>query len=256
MLWAIDVGNTHTVVGLWDGQCWTAVWRRSTNPSETEDELAASLGGLCALTGIPFEARSVVCASVVPDANVVWERFSARWLRCEVKFLRSGRDVGLSVLYEPPNAVGADRIANALAALALTEPPVIIVDFGTATTFDVVDSDGAYAGGAIMPGVEVSTEALVGRTAKLPRIELVAPKQALGRNTTESLQSGIVLGYAGGIEAVAKRLAQEVEGKPTILATGGLGALFLDLCPSIEWHEPNLTLDGLRLAMPHLLANP
>ncbi len=254
MLWAIDVGNTHTVVGLWDGRQWAAVWRRSTNASDTEDEFAASFGGLCGLTGLPFAAESVVCASVVPDANACWERFAARWLGCQARFLRSGDDVGLRVLYQPPSAVGADRIANALAALAMGKPPIIVVDFGTATTFDVVDADGAYAGGSIMPGVEVSTDALVGRTAKLPRIELVAPAQALGRTTTESLQSGIVLGYAGGIEAVATRLCREIGGGATILATGGLGALFMDLCPSIERYEPNLTLDGLRLALPHLEA--
>ena len=215
--------------------------------------MAASLGGLCSLAGLPFAAEHVVCASVVPDVNVVWERFASRWLRCNALFLRSGDQVGLRVLYQPPTAVGADRIANALAALAIEKPPIIVVDFGTATTFDAIDADGSYAGGAIMPGVEVSTSALIGRTAKLPRIELVAPKRALGTTTTESLQSGIVLGYAGGIEAVSNRLAAELGGNVTTLATGGLGSLFIGLCPSIARHEPNLTLDGLRLALPHLL---
>lgn len=253
MLWAIDVGNTHTVVGLWDGSAWRAVWRRSTDLESTEDELAAWLKALCELEGLEMRASGVVCASVVPGARSAVDRLARRWLHTTALFLDRGSQVGLKVLYDPPHAVGADRLANALGALDRFAPPIVVVDFGTATTFDAIDRNGAYVGGAILTGIEVSSQALVARTAKLPQIELVAPDRAIGRTTVESLQSGIVLGYAGAIEALAGRMSDELEGA-RVLATGGLGGLFVGLCAAIESYEPNLTLDGLRIAYDRLVA--
>ncbi len=247
MLWAIDVGNTHTVVGVHDGS-WRAVWRLSSSSSRTEDELASLLRGLCELANVSFEAEGIIVASVVPAVNHAIEHLGRKWLHVPVKFLRSGRQVGLPVSYEPPEAVGADRIANALAAIQRYSAPVVVVDFGTATTFDCVGADGAYRGGSILPGLSLSVEALLSKTAKLPQFELEVPERAVGRNTIESLQSGVMYGYAGAIDSLARRVKAELGGPTRVVATGGLGAVFKDLCEEIEAYEPNLTLDGLRLA--------
>lgn len=253
MLLAIDVGNTHSVFGLRDGGRWTHVWRRSTNVECTEDELAGWLAQLCASASVPFHADAVVCASVVPQANDAIERLAREWFHVEPMFVRTNPKLGLEVRYDPPHAVGADRLANALGALAKYAPPLVVVDFGTATTFDAISADGAYVGGAILPGVMISTEALVSRTAKLPQVEFKAPERSVGRTTTESLQSGIVLGYAGAIDALAGRICTEL-GATTVIATGGLGGLFLGVCETIQAYEPELTLDGLAIAFERLSA--
>lgn len=247
MLWAIDVGNTNTVVGVWDDGSWRAVWRLNTHSEETEDELAVKLKGFADLSGIRFEAAAVAIASVVPRMDHDLERLAGKWLKAPVFFLRTGDQVGLPVRYNPPAAVGADRIANAVGALAIAAPPIVVVDFGTATTFDAISGNGEYVGGAILPGVTVSIEALFSRTAKLPQIPLEAPAQAIGETTVHAIQSGVMLGYAGAIDALADRMSRELGGKPTVLVTGGLGGLFIDLCKNLHRYEPNLTLDGLRL---------
>lgn len=252
MLLAIDVGNTHSVFGVWSGTEWVAVWRRGTNPAATEDQLAVWLRGAFDLSGIEYEVKGVICASVVPPANDALARLSRRWFGLEAFFIHGGADLGLEVRYEPPSAVGADRLANALAVLALHRPPIIVVDFGTATTFDAIAADGAYEGGAILPGVAIAGEALINRAAQLPQVELVAPKNALGRNTVESLQSGIMHGYSGAIDHLAREISKELGGGATVVATGGLGRLFVDICPAIQHYEPNLTLDGLRIAYERL----
>lgn len=248
MLWAIDVGNTHTVFGLHDGSDWRAVWRVTTRGTGTEDELAGTLKTLCNLEHVPFAAEGVIVGSVVPAVNDTLTRLARKWLGQEARFLRTGEEVGLPVEYQPPTAVGADRIANALGALALVPPPVVVVDFGTATTFDVINARGAYQGGSILPGPLVSMEALFSHTAKLPQIQLLPPAHAIGQTTVEALQSGIVLGYAGAIDAVAERILSELGGDVPVLVTGGLGAQFMDLCSSLDRYEPHLTLEGLRLA--------
>lgn len=248
MLLAIDVGNTQTVYGLWDGHAWRAAWRRSTSADDTEDQLAAWLKSMFELAGIPFRVTAAISGSVVPQLRASLQRLADEWLGVPMVFLDKGSDVGLQVDYNPPTAVGADRLCNALGALALYPPPLIVVDFGTATTFDAIDRDGHYAGGAILPGIQVSTEALVGRTAKLPMIDLVAPETAIGKTTTHALQSGIVLGYADAIDGLTSRINQELGGGCTVLATGGLGGMFVDWCVSIDEYQPLLTLDGLRIA--------
>ena len=247
MLLAIDVGNTHTVFGLAKGGEWVAVWRRATDVSATEDELAVWLRGLRELSGISEDVDAVVCASVVPSANDAVERLSRVWLGCKPLFLSARDELRLPILYSPASAVGADRIANALGALARYEPPLVVVDFGTATTFDAISAAGEYLGGAILPGIETSSKALFDKAAKLPPVEYVAPEHAIGRNTVESLQSGIVLGYAGAIDSLAYRVSEELGGA-TVLATGGLSGLFMGVCHRLQHHEPNLTLDGLAIA--------
>lgn len=252
MLWAIDVGNTHLVVGVHDGTAWRATWRLASALESTEDDFAARLSSLAGLTGLTMCATGVIVASVVPSVDETLRRFGKRWLKSDVVFLRSGDQVGLEVTYDPPRAVGADRIANALGALKLVNPPVVVVDFGTATTFDAIDASGAYIGGAILPGVELAMLALAGRTAKLPKVELSAPAQAIGRTTAESLQSGLMLGYAGAIDALAEKFTQELGNDPVLIATGGLSGHFMSLCKMLHRHEPLLTLDGLRLAWDRL----
>ncbi|MBA4292897.1 pantothenate kinase [bacterium] len=253
MLWAIDIGNTQTNVGVHDGNQWVVSWRHETYAARTEDEIAGMLLPLAELVGLKFsDCRVAVFASVVPPVDTNWQRFCEKYLGVAARFLRNGAQVGMQVTYDPPHAVGADRIANALGALARFEPPIVVVDFGTATTFDCVDATGAYAGGAIMPGIVVSLDSLVGRTAKLPAVALDAPERAVGRNTVESLQSGVVLGYADAIDGLARRIKSELGESTTILATGGLGRIFVDLCEMIDEYDPVLTLEGLRLAADQL----
>lgn len=258
MLLAIDVGNTHTVYGVHDGTEWRNVWRRMTNPDDTEDQIAGWLSSLFRLSELKFHVEHAICASVVPSLNLTLSLLCERWLKTELVFLRTGESVGLKVIYEPKTSVGADRLANALGALQKYEPPLIVVDFGTGTNFDVVDRDGSYIGGAIMPGVLVGSEALFRRAAKLPHvngIDLVAPQRAIGKSTVESLQSGIVLGYASAIDGLVTRMASELECDCRVVSTGGLGSMFLGVCQTIEAFEPYLTLDGLRVAHSRLASS-
>jgi type III pantothenate kinase len=250
MLLAIDIGNTQTVFGLETGGKWTT-WRLQTDHHATEDEMAAKLRALFDLSELEFRADAAICASVVPPLNNSVARLCSKWLGLDCLFLKHDSRLGLDVTYQPPTAVGADRLANALGALERFKPPIIVVDFGTATTFDAIDAGGTYIGGAILPGVMVSTEALVGHTAKLPQIEFKTPDRVIGRTTIESLQSGIVLGYAGAIDSLARRMTAELGGAK-VISTGGLGSMFLGICETIESHEPNLTLEGLSLAWARL----
>ncbi|HJP82403.1 MAG TPA: type III pantothenate kinase [Fimbriimonadaceae bacterium] len=248
MLLVIDAGNTQTVYGVWDGSRWLATWRRNTDGAETEDELAVWLRGLFELANLPFQVDRVVAATVVPAIQSSIKRLSEKWMHAPVAFLETGAQVGLKVEYEPASAVGPDRLANAMGAASRYGAPAIVVDFGTATTFDAIKSDATYAGGAILPGIEVASSALVGRTSRLPRFDLKAPERAIGKTTVESLQSGLMLGYAGAIDYLAARIKQELGGVAKVVSTGGLGSVFLDLCESIETYDKTLTLDGLVIA--------
>jgi type III pantothenate kinase len=248
MLLAIDVGNTHTVFGLWDGSSWVATWRRTTYIRSTEDELAAWLRSMFRLAGIEMKIDSAICGSVVMAADAALEKMCVRWLGIPLRFLTSSLSVSLNSEYHPPTALGADRIANALAAVEKYGPPVIIVDFVTATTFDCVDRSGTFLGGAIMPGLLLSNHALTSRSTRLPHISYKAPERALGRTTGECLQSGVMLGYAGGVDALARKISAEMGGPVRIISTGGLGSILTDMCETIEIYEPTLTLDGLRIA--------
>jgi type III pantothenate kinase len=252
MLLAIDVGNTHTVFGLWDGSAWRAVWRLGTDTDVTEDATAASLKVLFDMSAIPFRVDSAIAASVVPGVDAMLTQLCQKWLGVPLHFVRQGVDVQLEVKYEPIAAVGADRIANALAALARWNPPILVVDFGTATTFDAIDAEGIYVGGAILPGLVLSSQALASRTAKLPQVAFVAPATAIGKTTAHSIQSGLMFGYAGAIDRLARTMNAELGGHAKVVATGGLGKLFVGLCETLEEYHDTLTLDGLVIAQQRL----
>lgn len=248
MLLAIDIGNTHTVFGLHREGKWVEIWRKHTNQLETEDELAAWFLQLSRERSVEGLPRACICASVVPAATQATELLAKKWFQCPIRFLESGESVGLPIQYYPPESVGADRIANALGAIEKYTLPAVIVDFGTATTFDVISGDGVYLGGAIFPGVEVSMEALSSRAAKLPQFSLKTPKVAIGTTTRESLQSGHVFGYVGAIHEILERISDELGTRPTIVGTGGLATMFGELSDAIEIIDPTLTLDGLVIA--------
>ncbi len=247
MLLAIDVGNSHTVFGLHDGDRWVDTWRHRTNIESTEDELAAWLKSMFDLAKHPFSVDSAVCASVVPGIDRTLKLLTQSYFNIELKFLTGSASHGVQVDYEPKTSVGADRIANALGALAIQNGPFIVVDFGTATTFDVIDSNNVYVGGAILAGPLTSLSALVKNTAKLPAIDLKAPEKAIGKNTSHSIASGVMFGYAGAINELISRISSELEGTPKVIATGGLGEIFTELCDVIDSYNPMLTLEGLRL---------
>lgn len=244
----IDVGNTHTVFGIYQEK-WISVWRMPTDPLSTEDRIAAFFLPLCRERDIAAEFEAVLCASVVPALDEPLRAFSTRWLGKPVHFLTSDAVPDLVINYRPRTAVGADRLANAIAVRAHHRTPAIVVDFGTATTFDAIGPDGEYEGGSIMPGPVVSMEALFSRAAKLPTVELAAPENVIGRDTKGALQSGLVVGYAGAIDTIARRMKAELGEGALVIATGGLAALFAPLCGEIEAVDEMLTLDGVRLAL-------
>lgn len=252
MLLAIDIGNTHTVFGLHSEGKWLELWRKHTNHLETEDELAAWFLQLSRERSVKGSPQSCVCASVVPAASQAIELLARKWFQCPIRFLESGESVGLPIDYAPPDSVGADRIANALGAIEKYKLPAVVVDFGTATTFDVISADGIYLGGVIFPGVEVSMQALSLKAAKLPQFSLKTPKVTIGKTTRESLQSGHVYGYVGAIREILTRISGELKIKPTIVGTGGLATMFGELSDAIEIIDPTLTLDGLVIAAQRL----
>jgi type III pantothenate kinase len=244
----IDVGNTHTVFGIHQME-WTSVWRMPTDPLSTADRIAAFFLPLCRETGISTQFVDVLCASVVPALDQPLRDFAKRWLERDALFLSAQSVPNLKINYSPAQAVGADRLANAVAVKANHRTPAIVVDFGTATTFDAIGPDGEYEGGSIMPGPIVSMEALFSRAAKLPTVELAAPESAIGRNTKGALQSGLVLGYAGAIDTIAKKMKAELSSDALVLATGGLAPLFASLCEQVNEVDEMLTLDGIRIAL-------
>jgi type III pantothenate kinase len=246
MLLAIDVGNSHTVFGLWNGSSWIASWRHRTDIDSTEDEIAAWLTAMFERAGIPFSINQAACASVVPGMDRTLGLLCKKYFGTELIFLTSNSDHGISVDYSPASSVGADRIANAIAALKRWQPPIIVVDFGTATTFDVIDAKGVYIGGAILAGPVTSLSALVSKTAKLPAIELKAPDRVIGKSTSHSIASGIMYGYAEAIDGLTRRMCLELGRQAKVVSTGGLGAVFVDLCEQIQEHDESLTLDGIR----------
>lgn len=248
MLCAIDVGNTQTVVGLFEEDSLEHHWRVTTAHEATADEMRVELASLLALEGRQLDQiDGMVISSVVPNYTAALLGV-AETLRLDPLVITYEIDLGISILYEPPSDVGADRLANAVAAIEKYGAPVIVVDFGTATTFDAITREGEYAGGAIAPGVEVSADALFAAAAKLPRVELVPPPSAIGKTTAMSAQSGILFGEAGMVDAMVTRIAAELGGTPEVIATGGLAALMAPLCGTVLHHEPFLTLEGLRSA--------
>lgn len=248
MILVVDVGNTNIVLGLYEGKKLLQDWRISTNRSATADEYGLTLYNLFGYKGLKLEAvEGVIISSVVPPLMFALESMCKKYIKKDPLIVGPGVKTGLSIRYENPREVGADRIVNAVAALELYGPPLIIVDFGTATTFCYIDQEAQYIGGAIAPGIGISTEALYQRAAKLPRIELVKPKSTVGRNTVTSMQAGIIFGYAGQVDGIVRRIRDEFGTNPTIVATGGLAELIAEESRTIQVINPLLTLQGLQL---------
>ena len=254
MLLTIDVGNTHTVLGLFDGEEIVEHWRISTDPRRTADELAVLLQGLMGAHPIVSAddrvAGLAICSSVPAVLHELREVTRRYYGDVPAVIVEPGVKTGVHVLMDNPKEVGADRIVNALAANHLYGGPCVVVDFGTATTFDAVSARGEYVGGAIAPGIEISVDALGMRGAQLRKIELARPRSVIGKNTIEAMQSGILYGFAGQADGIAERMARELADDPddvTVIATGGLAPLVLGEASIIDAHEPWLTLIGLRL---------
>jgi type III pantothenate kinase len=248
MLVAVDIGNTNTVVGAFRDEHLIATWRVTTEARRTADEYGALFETLFLRGGLSTrDIHGVVIGSVVPGVQVTLEEVSTRYWGCPPLSLSPRLDFGLDVIYDPPTAVGADRIANAVAAIDRYGVPAIVVDFGTATTFDAISREAAYVGGAIAPGLEISQEALFARTARLPRVPLQDPGRAVGASTVTSLQSGILYGYAGLVDGLVERFRAELGHDARVIATGGLARVVSPHASSIRFVDVDLTLNGLRL---------
>ncbi|MEU1706002.1 type III pantothenate kinase [Streptomyces sp. NPDC005706] len=256
MLLTIDVGNTHTVLGLFDGEDIVEHWRISTDARRTADELAVLLQGLMGMhpllgdglgDGIDGIAICATVPSVLHELREVTRRYYGD---VPAVLVEPGVKTGVPIQFDNPKEVGADRIINAVAANELYGGPAIVVDFGTATTFDAVSARGEYVGGVIAPGIEISVEALGIRAAQLRKIEVARPRNVIGKNTVEAMQSGVVYGFAGQVDGVVSRMARELADDPdevTVIATGGLAPVVLGESSVIDEHQPWLTLIGLRL---------
>jgi type III pantothenate kinase len=256
MLLTIDVGNTHTVLGLFDGEEIVEHWRISTDARRTADELAVLLQGLMGMHPLLGEELGdniegiAICSTVPAVLHELREVTRRYYGDIPAVLVEPGVKTGVPVLTDHPKEVGADRIINSLAALDLYGGPCVVVDFGTATTFDAVSAKGEYVGGAIAPGIEISVDALGVRGAQLRKIELARPRSVIGKNTVEAMQAGILYGFAGQVDGVVRRMAAELADDPddvTVIATGGLSPMVLGEAELIDEHEPWLTLIGLRL---------
>lgn len=248
MLLAVDTGNTHTVLGLFDGERLAADWRIATRKDATADELGALFRELFAGEGLlPSSVGGVIVSSVVPDWNGVLAAIARRTFGRDALFVEPGIKTGLPILYENPHEVGADRIVNAVAATHRFGAPVLVLDFGTATTFDVVSAKGEYLGGVIAPGLGISAEALFQRAARLMRVDVKKPARIIGRTTEESVQAGLFYGYVSLVEGVVKRLRAELGVDAPVVATGGLAPVFQAELSFLTAVDPHLTLLGLRL---------
>jgi type III pantothenate kinase len=249
VLLALDVGNTNITIGVFEGETVRASWRIATDVERLTDEYAVTLLGLLRAEHIePDGIDEGVMASVVPDLAPVFEQLCVRYFGIEPVVVGTGTRTGVRILYENPREVGADRIVDVVAALQLYgPPPLIIVDFGTATVFDAVSAEGDYLGGAIAPGIGISSEALFERAAKLYRVEFERPKSAIGKNTVSAIQSGTLFGYVGLIEGMVARFKKELGGDARVIATGGWAERLAKETRVFDAVDANLTLTGLRL---------
>jgi type III pantothenate kinase len=282
VLIAVDAGNTQTVIGVFEGDAGTAPeggsqarrsqasrsggeladlrhhWRVATVAERTADEHALLLTSLLQLVGLDLRMDGatsgigLAVSSSVPAVTASLREMAQRWFEGPFVVIEPGVRSGMPILYDNPKEVGADRIANAVGAIDLYGGPAIVVDLGTATTFDAISSAGEYLGGAITPGIEISVDALFAHAAALRRVELVEPRRVIGKSTVESIQSGTVYGYVALVDGLCQRIADEL-GHPTVIATGGLAGLVTPLSSMIQYHEPWLTLHGLRLVYEHNL---
>lgn len=248
MLIAIDVGNTQMVMGLFEGDELIDQWRLATVRDRTADEYRMYFVGLLRQDGYHLtDIHGTALSSVVPEVKQALTTVAEKMIDGPVVVVGPGIKTGMPISIDNPREVGADRVVNSIAAAHRYGTPVISVDFGTSTNMDVVDDTGSYIGGAIAPGLEVSEQALIGRTAALRSVEFTEPRHAIGRSTVEAMQSGLLYGHAGLVDGIVTRLAAEVGGDPVVVATGGLASTIVPLCSTVSIVDDRLTLDGLRL---------
>jgi type III pantothenate kinase len=245
---AVDIGNTHTVFGMFEKKKLLGSWRVTSFVTRTEDEFWALAKTFCEQAGVPFKKISAIgISSVVPNLTDVVAKMSRKYFSFEPVIIASGLPLGIKILYEDPSAVGADRLCNAVAGYTKHGGPLIIIDFGTATTFDVVSAEGEYLGGVIAAGLETSAAELHRRAAKLPKIDLHFPPSVVGRNTVRSMQSGILYGALDSMETMIRRISKEINDYPTVIATGGYSELIAKHTKLINKLEPALVLEGIRI---------
>ncbi len=248
MILVFDVGNTNMVVGVFKGDELLTHWRIRTDNLRTCDEYGVMLNSLFCYNHLETgQVKAVVISSVVPSLMMELEELSRKYFSCKPLVVGPGIKTALAIKYENPREVGADRVVNAVGALKKYGGPLIIIDFGTATTFCVVNEKGEYLGGAIAPGIKVSTDALVARAAKLPRVELIKPKTLIGKNTVSSMQAGIIYGFVGQVEGIVNRMKKEIGAETKVIATGGLAKIIAGETDVIDEVDDFLTLDGLRI---------
>jgi type III pantothenate kinase len=248
MLLVIDVGNTNTVLGVYEGEVLVDHWRIGTERERTADEWGILFRDLFLFDKIDIQDfEGMIISSVVPPVLDMLQGMAEKYFHVEPLVVGPDIETGMPILYDNPAEVGADRIVNAVAAFERYKKCMIVVDFGTATTFDYVSSKGEYIGGAIAPGIAISAEALFERTSKLPRVEIVKPKRIIGKNTTHSMQSGIFFGYVGLVDEIVRRMKKEMRSNPKVIATGGLADLIAGESETIEEVNEFLTLEGLKI---------
>jgi len=248
MILAVDIGNTHTVFGIYDKKKLLGDWRVTSFVTRTEDEFGALVRNFCQDTGIAVKKISAFgISSVVPNLTDVMQRMSKKYFSIEPVVVSTSIPLGITVLVDDPSSVGADRLCNAVAGYAKYKGPLVIVDFGTATTFDVISKKGEYLGGVIAPGIETSAAELHRRAAKLPKIDIHFPKTIIGKNTVSSMQSGILYGALDSMETMIRRISKEIDDYPTVVATGGFSGLMMNHTKIINKHEPTLVLEGIRI---------
>jgi type III pantothenate kinase len=243
LLLAVDVGNTQTVFGLYDGDTLGEHWRIATDPRRTGDELGVMLSGF-----LDLDAVDGIClSSSVPALVQAYEEFAERWARAPILVLGPGVRTGIGIRYDDPRDLGPDRIANAVAAGEKHGKPCIVVDFGTSTNFDAVSAEGDFVGGVLAPGIEVSMDALAARAARLPKIEFNEPPTVISKTTTAALQAGVVYGFGGQVDGIVEAMRGELGDGARVVATGGLADLIAPHARTVEVVDPFLTLDGLRI---------
>ncbi|WP_405105871.1 type III pantothenate kinase [Paenibacillus sp. FSL K6-1217] len=249
MILVVDIGNTNIVLGVYRGSELLHHFRLSTARQSTVDEYGVMIHNLFSMSNLSFrDVEGVIISSVVPPLVQVIVEMCVKFIGKDPLLVGPGIKTGLNLRYENPREVGADRIVNAVAAIEQYKCPLVVVDFGTATTFDCIDAGANYLGGAIVPGLGISTEALYLRASKLPRIELEKPKKVIGRNTVHAMQAGIIFGYAGQVEGIVRRIKQEMNAPVLkVIATGGLASLIASETECIDEVNPMLTLEGLRI---------
>jgi len=248
MLLAIDCGNTHLCIGLFQENKLVGSWRISTDTSRTEDEYLVLMDQFLRTAGISMqEIRGMIVGSVVPGVNVALNKLAYKYLKCDCVFVDHSTPCGLKIGVDQPSGLGADRIINAVAAHEKYAGDLIVIDFGTAATFDCVSADGVFLGGAICPGFDISQKALYSHAAKLANVNLKRPPAVIGKNTEDSLCSGLLWGYGGQIDALTRRMKEELSGKVTVIATGGWATFLRNFSESIDVVDSQLTLEGLSL---------